>query len=426
MEEMKINPYDDINIIPSNFEEQHENQNLQENEMSIAYESTFILMATLSNSCDEATRDKKLNIICTLFKNILSNPREEKFRKLKLSNKNIQSIFDTDGVYDFFKFLHFEEAFFDNEMYLFLANPDEELLKECLSFIYLIGSEDNGQESGVYIEENSSLNLKKQGSALTSSSFRENMIESDKNNEQNKEKKSLLEVLKESRTARLNQKMTNNWSNKFVSSNKDQIKSILKETAEIRKMNSEQYERNNYVPDNRNYDWNYIGSSHFSNNNNNNGPRIMTLNDIGFKNAQNTENMHKRGYQVNDSIGRQCLHYTNEFRKKNGLRPLEWDDHIWKISYPHSENMGTGKVKFSHDGFNERIKKLPYRYSAAFENVAWNTGYSEYQVAELTVNGWINSPGHRKNLLSDSTHCAIACFRNNANEYYLTQIFIRQ
>ena len=53
-------------------------------------------------------------------------------------------------------------------------------------------------------------------------------------------------------------------------------------------------------------------------------------------------------------------------------------------------------------------------------------GYSEYSIAENAVNGWINSPGHRKNLLSNTNSCAIATYRTASGAYYLTQMFARK
>ena len=84
------------------------------------------------------------------------------------------------------------------------------------------------------------------------------------------------------------------------------------------------------------------------------------------------------------------------------------------------------KVKFGHGGFNERIKKFRFYFSMAAENVFMCKGYSQYHIATMEVNGWINSPGHRKNLLSNTSHCAIATFRNGYGEFYLTQIFVRK
>ncbi len=41
---------------------------------------------------------------------------------------------------------------------------------------------------------------------------------------------------------------------------------------------------------------------------------------------------------------------------------------------------------------------------------------------EGAVVGWINSPGHRKNLLSASNICAIAVYCHYGN-FYFTQLF---
>ena len=56
--------------------------------------------------------------------------------------------------------------------------------------------------------------------------------------------------------------------------------------------------------------------------------------------------------------------------------------------------MGKEKVPFGHDGFQERMKEYPFSFSSFAENVAMNGGYSE--VAKVSVNGWIDSPGHCK------------------------------
>jgi uncharacterized protein YkwD len=142
----------------------------------------------------------------------------------------------------------------------------------------------------------------------------------------------------------------------------------------------------------------------------------MTLHDLEYKNPPNTK-------KCTDLIGKKCLELTNEFRLKNNLPKLVWDDSIWAISYTHSENMGKKKVPFSHNGFDQRIAKFPFVYYSAGENVFMAQGYSQYIIAEQAVNGWINSPGHRKNLLGNFSHCAIATYLNERGEFYLTQMF---
>ena len=88
----------------------------------------------------------------------------------------------------------------------------------------------------------------------------------------------------------------------------------------------------------------------------------MSLDDLEFKNPTNMK-------ICRDEIGKRCLQLTNEFRAKNKLPPLKWDDSIWRISYTHSKNMGDKKVPFGHKGFNERIRQFPFHFSLACENV---------------------------------------------------------
>mmetsp|Transcript_28152 Transcript_28152/g.24882 ORF Transcript_28152/g.24882 Transcript_28152/m.24882 type:complete len:92 (+) Transcript_28152:571-846(+) len=86
----------------------------------------------------------------------------------------------------------------------------------------------------------------------------------------------------------------------------------------------------------------------------------------------------------------------------------------------HSKNMAEGKVPIGHDGFQDRMHKVPFYIRSFSENVAWNSNSSD--PVETAVIGWINSPGHRKNLLSVSSHCGIAVYVKAGN-YYFTQLF---
>ena len=83
--------------------------------------------------------------------------------------------------------------------------------------------------------------------------------------------------------------------------------------------------------------------------------------------------------------------------------------------------MGDKRVKFGHDGFNGRMKAVPFEITSFAENVAMSSGMRD--VAGVAVNGWIESPGHRKNLLSRSTMCAIGVYQNKQGAWYLTQLF---
>lgn len=58
------------------------------------------------------------------------------------------------------------------------------------------------------------------------------------------------------------------------------------------------------------------------------------------------------------------------------------------------------------------------------ENVAWNRGCTQDKegTVSTTVNGWIGSPGHKRNLLSDTIECGIAVV-NKGDQYWYTQLF---
>ena len=70
--------------------------------------------------------------------------------------------------------------------------------------------------------------------------------------------------------------------------------------------------------------------------------------------------------------------------------------------------MAHGRVPFGHDGFDERHKKVAFYNTSFSENVAYN--YGQADPVECAVTGWINSPGHRKNMLARNVVCAIAVY----------------
>ena len=204
--------------------------------------------------------------------------------------------------------------------------------------------------------------------------------------------------------------LNNEYSKDIKEENLTEAEKILRETGKMRYNRALQY---NASP-NLNF-----------NINNESNSNIHTLNDAKKKALQDLENIDKNKKCL-DEIGKKCLQLTNNFRAKNNLPPLIWDDDIWRIAMTHSKNMGEKKIPFSHEGFNERINLFPFYFTQACENVFTGFGYRDYAVAPAAVNGWISSPGHKKNLLSDTTHCAIATYITRRGEYYLTQMFARK
>jgi uncharacterized protein YkwD len=113
----------------------------------------------------------------------------------------------------------------------------------------------------------------------------------------------------------------------------------------------------------------------------------------------------------------------NRYRVSKGLSKLTLDSKISKRARTHSQNMASGKISFSHHGFEKRVKSIPIRFQSASENVAFNQGYPD--PAQEAVSGWIKSPGHLTNLKGRYNLTGIGVAANKEGEVYLTQIFLR-
>ena len=141
----------------------------------------------------------------------------------------------------------------------------------------------------------------------------------------------------------------------------------------------------------------------------------------------------------------------NNERAKHDLSTLAWDDTLGRISRKHSQDMAKRNY-FSHDspeghdfsyrygqdGYSCAVRWQSVIYTGA-ENIFQNNRYdsittingvkyydwnSEGKIAETTVEGWMNSSGHRKNILTphwkkEGIGVAIA----PGNEIYITENF---
>jgi uncharacterized protein YkwD len=128
--------------------------------------------------------------------------------------------------------------------------------------------------------------------------------------------------------------------------------------------------------------------------------------------------------QNTNDIEQSIFDKINQYRASKGLPALSRDARIDSQSKNHSQNMASGKVPFSHQGFDERVKGTGVTYKGAAENVAYNMGYSD--PATQAVQGWLKSPGHLSNIQNrDYNQTGIGVATNSKGEVYFTQIFIR-
>ena len=154
----------------------------------------------------------------------------------------------------------------------------------------------------------------------------------------------------------------------------------------------------------------------------------MNLTDLQKKIDQDTM-ARNRATNVNtesEMWGVRALDLTNRFRAATnegheGNKPaLSWSKELHDIAYTHSLDMAEGRVPFSHQGFDKRHAAVPFMVRSFSENVAYN--YGQADPVEVAVRGWINSPGHRKNMLAVNNLCGIAVVCRGGR-YYFTQLF---
>ena len=93
------------------------------------------------------------------------------------------------------------------------------------------------------------------------------------------------------------------------------------------------------------------------------------------------------------------LALMNEYRAEAGLRPLLLDDQLNLAAEDRMRHMEDNEY-WSHespDGLSPFLWILArsYNYSAAAENLA-----AGFETARFLVASWIESPGHRENILS--------------------------
>ena len=126
------------------------------------------------------------------------------------------------------------------------------------------------------------------------------------------------------------------------------------------------------------------------------------------------------------ALEQNVLTQINQYRASRKLPPLTLDARISEQARGHSQAMASGRVPFSHDGFQQRIATIARTipYSRAAENVAYNQGYSD--PVGQAVQGWLQSTGHRQNIEGSFDLTGIGIAQNAKGEYYFTQIFIRR
>jgi len=145
-------------------------------------------------------------------------------------------------------------------------------------------------------------------------------------------------------------------------------------------------------------------------------------------------------------LERRTFDLVNDERAAHNLTILKWNEDVTAVARAHSTDMATNAF-FSHtgsDGSNVSTRLMAdgvYYWNSSGENILMESGVSYYltnilgivkkieyntfeQLAQNATQGWLNSTGHRENILEskfDETGVGVYALNDS---YYFTQDFI--
>ncbi len=117
-------------------------------------------------------------------------------------------------------------------------------------------------------------------------------------------------------------------------------------------------------------------------------------------------------------------------RTKAGLSALKFDARLSLAARGHAKDMAdrnffdhhSGKPGFDTPG--DRIHQAGSFEQAWAENIAFLEGEPDSRIVATFVTGWMNSPGHFKNIMTPSfTHTGVGVFKSSDGRVYAVQEF---
>ncbi|ADU27707.1 CAP domain-containing protein [Ethanoligenens harbinense] len=121
----------------------------------------------------------------------------------------------------------------------------------------------------------------------------------------------------------------------------------------------------------------------------------------------------------------QVVTLVNQQRAANGLAPLTVNSALANMARLKSQDMIDNHY-FSHQSPTygspfDMMKQFGISFTAAGENIAYGQ-----PTAQAVMDAWMNSPGHRANILNSSyTQIGVGAVQNSNGTIYWTQEFIR-
>ena len=114
---------------------------------------------------------------------------------------------------------------------------------------------------------------------------------------------------------------------------------------------------------------------------------------------------------------KELITLINQQRAQNGLPPLQTSDALCRAARRHSDDMARNNF-MSHTGSDgsspwDRMADAGYYPRAGGENVG-----AGYPTPANMVSGWMNSPGHRANILGNYCDLGVGYANSPASNYY--------
>jgi len=135
---------------------------------------------------------------------------------------------------------------------------------------------------------------------------------------------------------------------------------------------------------------------------------------------------------MTQSVEKAIVQQTNDFRKSHQLGAVNPDENLTQAAKKFAEFMAsTGKYGHRANDMTpaERAESAGYDYCVVRENIAYRTNSGEVTAKSLTnvfVQGWIDSPPHRENMLAEfATDTGVAVATTDNVTYYAVQLFGR-
>ncbi|PZV06933.1 MAG: hypothetical protein DCF32_08640 [Leptolyngbya sp.] len=128
--------------------------------------------------------------------------------------------------------------------------------------------------------------------------------------------------------------------------------------------------------------------------------------------------------QTNAAIAQEILRLVNIERQRVNAPPLVLNDKLTAAAQRHAQDMATSR-RMSHTGsdgstMRSRIDATQYNWSTIGENVAMGQ-----PTAAAVIAAWMNSPGHRQNMLNPAFTELGVGYAIGANRPYWAQVFAR-